>query len=205
MKFRRERVLFSLVALTVPNDPNQTLAFMVGHGRSLHLKKLQYSIKPLVENSNTKQISDDQEFDPLLLLSTETGSGGKEILEDDSREAKIITSSPSKTKVISGQEPRPFPFSLIVDQQEIKHALLLAAVNPNSIGVLISGGRGTAKSVLARSMEKIVPQVCAFIISLYRWTALLFIRVFLWRSTLNVLRVVSTTLIQRGSMVLIPC
>ncbi|EED90026.1 mg chelatase [Thalassiosira pseudonana CCMP1335] len=46
---------------------------------------------------------------------------------------------------------------MIIDQQEIKHALLLSAVNPQSVGVLISGGRGTAKSVLARSMQQIVP------------------------------------------------
>jgi Mg-chelatase subunit ChlI len=62
-------------------------------------------------------------------------------------------------KIKRRQEPRPFPFSMIIDQEEIKHALLLSAVDPSSIGVLISGGRGTAKSVLARSMERIVPQI----------------------------------------------
>jgi len=46
---------------------------------------------------------------------------------------------------------------MIIDQEEIKRALLLAAVNPRSIGVVISGGRGTGKSVIARSMKNIVP------------------------------------------------
>lgn len=55
------------------------------------------------------------------------------------------------------RDSRPFPFGLIVDQQKIKHALLLSAANPKSIGVLIGGGRGTGKSVLARSMARIVP------------------------------------------------
>jgi magnesium chelatase subunit D len=55
------------------------------------------------------------------------------------------------------RDARPFPFGLIVDQQKIKHALLLSAANPKSIGVLIGGGRGTGKSILARSMAQIVP------------------------------------------------
>lgn len=42
-------------------------------------------------------------------------------------------------------DPRPFPLSMVIDQEEIKHALLLAAVNPRSLGVLISGGRGTGE------------------------------------------------------------
>lgn len=54
-------------------------------------------------------------------------------------------------------QARPFPFSLIVNHDEIKHALILAAVNPNVGGLVISGGRGTAKSVLARSMKKLLP------------------------------------------------
>ena len=160
MNFRRELIPFSLAVWIIPNGHNQSLAFMVGHSQSLHLEKLQYSTKPSIENINTKRTF-DVEVDPLLSLH-------KEMLNDDGLETvtpksdtaqDIITSSP-KMNIKSGQEPRPFPFSLIVDQQEIKHALLLAAVNPNSVGVLISGGRGTAKSVLARSMEKIVPQVC---------------------------------------------
>eukprot|EP00986_Skeletonema_menzelii_P012499 scaffold6916_cov143-Skeletonema_menzelii.AAC.9 len=55
------------------------------------------------------------------------------------------------------RDTRAFPFGLIVDQQQIKHALLLSAINPKSISVLISGGHGTGKSVLARSMSRIVP------------------------------------------------
>lgn len=59
-----------------------------------------------------------------------------------------------KTKI---RDTRAFPFGLVVDHQKIKHALLLSATNPKSIGVLISGGHGTGKSVLARSMSRIVP------------------------------------------------
>lgn len=55
------------------------------------------------------------------------------------------------------RDTRPFPLSMVIGQQEIKHALLLSAVNPHSIGVVISGGRGTGKSVIARSIKNIVP------------------------------------------------
>jgi len=64
--------------------------------------------------------------------------------------------SHSTTILSKRREVRPFPLSLIINQKEIKHALLIAAVNPK-IAVLIEGGRGTGKSVMARAMRNIVP------------------------------------------------
>ncbi len=76
---------------------------------------------------------------------------------DQAKRSGMVATPNVPTSSTNRLDPRPFPISMIVDHEEIKRSLLLAAVNPRSIGVLISGGRGTCKSVLARSMQKVVP------------------------------------------------
>lgn len=49
-----------------------------------------------------------------------------------------------------------FPFSAVVGQQQVKQALLIAAVNPKAGGVLLAGEKGTAKSTLARGLSQIL-------------------------------------------------
>ena len=64
-----------------------------------------------------------------------------------------------------------FPFTAIVEQERLKQALLLNAVNPRIGGVLIKGPSGTGKSTAVRGLAELLPEIavvadCAFSCSL---------------------------------------
>jgi magnesium chelatase subunit I len=50
-----------------------------------------------------------------------------------------------------------FPFSAIVGQEEMKQALLIAAIDPTIGGVLVFGDRGTGKSTAVRALAALLP------------------------------------------------
>jgi len=54
---------------------------------------------------------------------------------------------------------KPYPFSAIVGQDEMKEALLMAAVEPALGGVLVFGDRGTGKSTAVRALAELVPEL----------------------------------------------
>jgi magnesium chelatase subunit I len=54
-----------------------------------------------------------------------------------------------------------FPFSAIVGQDEMKLAILIAAVDPSVGGVLVFGDRGTGKSTAVRALAALLPPMAA--------------------------------------------
>lgn len=56
-----------------------------------------------------------------------------------------------------------FPFSAIVGQDEMKTAILIAAVDPGIGGVLVLGDRGTGKSTAVRGLAALLPRMKAVV------------------------------------------
>ncbi|MCS7096969.1 MAG: ATP-binding protein [Candidatus Methanomethylicia archaeon] len=52
-----------------------------------------------------------------------------------------------------------YPFSAIIDQENMKLALLLNAINPRIGGVLIRGAKGTGKSTAVRALAELLPEI----------------------------------------------
>jgi magnesium chelatase subunit I len=60
-------------------------------------------------------------------------------------------------QVVSAPRRPPFPFAAIVGQDEMRRALLIAAVDPSVGGVLVFGDRGTGKSTTVRALAGLLP------------------------------------------------
>jgi len=52
-----------------------------------------------------------------------------------------------------------FPFTAIVDQEEMKSALILNVIDPSIGGLLIMGEKGTAKSTAVRALAELLPEL----------------------------------------------
>ena len=61
-----------------------------------------------------------------------------------------------------------FPFSAIVGQDEMKLAILIAAVEPSIGGVLVFGDRGTGKSTAVRALAALLPKMRCVVGCRYR-------------------------------------
>ncbi len=61
-----------------------------------------------------------------------------------------------------------FPFSAIVGQDDMKLAILIAAIDPRIGGVLVFGDRGTGKSTAVRALAALLPPMRAVVNCRYR-------------------------------------
>jgi magnesium chelatase subunit D len=70
--------------------------------------------------------------------------------------------SRSSSSAVDGDGGRLFPFSAVVGMEEVKLALVLAAVDRRIGGVLLRGQKGSAKTTLARGLAALLPGQAPF-------------------------------------------
>eukprot|EP00557_Chaetoceros_sp_GSL56_P009499 CAMPEP_0176492392 /NCGR_PEP_ID=MMETSP0200_2-20121128/8968_1 /TAXON_ID=947934 /ORGANISM="Chaetoceros sp., Strain GSL56" /LENGTH=859 /DNA_ID=CAMNT_0017889939 /DNA_START=2707 /DNA_END=5286 /DNA_ORIENTATION=+ len=86
------------------------------------------------------------------------GSGNSDAMPPSVTASIATSTATATTTAITTATERKFPFSMIVGQEELKEAAIIAASNPLVSGMLIGGRHGTGKSVMARAIHQLLPK-----------------------------------------------
>jgi magnesium chelatase subunit I len=107
---------------------------------------------------------------PATIVSNIDASVARDVAKAQSTKDRMqrhrIRSAPVEYGRAPGYTARmngAFPFSAIVGQEEMKRALLIAAVDARIGGVLVFGDRGTGKSTAVRALAALLPPMRAVV------------------------------------------